>query len=157
MVTKSRIELDVPDLHLSAAVLDHPLLTSTKVLEFPSLSWGWRVSTPCHFTRQNGQSNLVEYESIQAHTALHRGLSLIAQGKGIHTHQSYPTFISSDHLSASPPSLGKLLGTTDTANRKYPSNLILGEAHEKLLMQLIHMVSVIQEFLCIKGRRGICT
>lgn len=115
------------------------------------------MSTSCHFTRQKGQSDQVEYENIQLHIALHRGLSPVAQGKGIHAHQSYPAPTSTGHLGASPPSLGKLLETTDTVNRKYPSNPILGEAHEKLLMQLIHMVSVIQKFLCIKGRRGICT
>lgn len=110
MVTESSIELDVPDLHISAPLLDHPLLTSTKVLELPSLSSGWKVFTPWHFTRQKGQSDQVEYENIQLHTALHRGLSPIAQGKGIHAPQSYPTAISSGHLAASPPSLGEVVG-----------------------------------------------
>lgn len=149
---------DVPDLHLSAPLLDRPSTADQHQCAgapLPFLRVEGVHSSALH--RQKGQSDQVEYEMIQLHTALHWGLSPSAQGKGIHTHQSYPTPTSSGHLAASPPSLGKLLGTTDTVNRKYPSNLILGEAHEKLLMQLIHMVSVIQKFLPIKGRCGICT
>lgn len=84
MVTESRIELDVPDLHLSAPLLDRPSTAGQLQGAGVSLPF-WvegRVSTPCHFIRQKGQPDQMEYESIQLHIALHRGLPPIAQGKG---------------------------------------------------------------------------
>lgn len=65
---------------------------------------------------QKGQLDQAEDEGVQLHVHWHTGLFPIAQGREIHIHQSYPTPTPSGHPEASPPSLGKLSGTTDTVN-----------------------------------------
>lgn len=67
---------DVPDVHLIAALLHRPCTADQHQgagALLPSLRM--EVSTPGHFTRQKGQPDPEEYENIQLHSAMHRGLS----------------------------------------------------------------------------------
>lgn len=84
---------------------------------FPLLKLGFE-SLPLHkaLILQKGQSGQAEDEDVQLHLRLHAGLFPIAQGKRVHIHPSYPTPTPSGHPEASPPSLGKLLGTPDAVN-----------------------------------------